>query len=75
MKCVVCKNGNTKAGVATLTLEKENSTIVFKGVPAEVCENCSEEYIDSETTKKLLSDANKAVEAGVQVDVRAFKAA
>jgi YgiT-type zinc finger domain-containing protein len=35
MKCVVCKKGETKAGKATVTLEKDGATLVFKGVPAE----------------------------------------
>ena len=37
MKCVVCKKGETKSGKATVTLEKDGATLVFKGVPAQVC--------------------------------------
>jgi YgiT-type zinc finger domain-containing protein len=33
MKCVVCKKGETKAGTTTLTLERDGSTLVFKGGP------------------------------------------
>ena len=55
MKCVICKKGETKAGTATVTLDKEGATLVFKGVPARVCANCGEEYID-ETLPRVFSN-------------------
>ena len=42
MKCVICKHGTTKAGRATITMERGGTTVVIKGVPAEVCANCEE---------------------------------
>jgi YgiT-type zinc finger domain-containing protein len=54
MKCVVCKKGETKIGKATVTLEKNGATLVFKGVPARVCANCGEEYVDQDITARLL---------------------
>ena len=75
MKCVICKNGTTQVGKATITLEREGTTLVVKGVPADVCTNCGEEYVDDKTTARLLKTAEEAVRAGVQVDVRFFEAA
>lgn len=75
MKCVVCKQGETKPGTATVTLERNGTTLVIKGVPAEVCGNCGEDYIGEETARRLLKDAEEAAQAGVQVDVRRFVAA
>lgn len=43
MKCVICKNGETKPGEATITLERNKMNLVFKAVPANVCVNCGEE--------------------------------
>jgi YgiT-type zinc finger domain-containing protein len=57
VKCVVCKKGETKAGKATVTLERDGATLVFKGVPARVCANCGEEYVDGEITARLLKSA------------------
>ena len=37
-----------------------------------VCDNCGEEYVDSEITERLLETAEEAVRAGVQVDVRSY---
>lgn len=75
MICVICKNGETQLGKATVTLEREETTLVIKGVPAQVCGNCGEEYVDEETTARLLKTAEDAARAGVQVDVRQYVAA
>ena len=75
MKCLICKEGETKPGKVTVTLEREKTTLVIKGVPAQVCENCGEEYVDDKTTQTLLKIAEDAAKAGVQVDVRQYVAA
>jgi len=75
MKCVICKQGETKSGKATVTLERDGMTLVIKGVPANVCANCGEEYVDEETTKELLKSAEEAIKAGIQVDIREYIAA
>ncbi len=33
MKCIICKVGTTMPGKTTITLERDNMTLVFKGVP------------------------------------------
>jgi len=42
MKCVVCKTGQTHLGLATVTMVREGTTVVFRDVPADVCANCGE---------------------------------
>ena len=75
MKCVVCKKGETKIGKATVTLEKDGTTLVLKGVPARVCANCGEEYVDQNITAALLRSAEEAARSGIQVEVRQYTAA
>ena len=75
MNCVICKQGKTQKGKATVTLERGQTTLVFRSVPAEVCENCGEEYVDEGTSARLLEAAEEAVRAGVLVDVREYVAA
>lgn len=74
MKCVICKKGETKPGKATITLERDGMTLIVKFVPARVCENCGEEYVDEKITSKLLHQAEEAAQAGVQVDIREYVA-
>jgi hypothetical protein len=47
---------------------------VFKNVPAQVCENCGEAYVDEATSEQLLIAAEAAVKASVQLQVREFAA-
>ena len=75
MKCVVCKQAGTHPGKATVTLERDGVTLVIKGVPARICPNCGEEYVDQEIAGKLLKAAEEAAGAGVQVDIREYVAA
>ena len=75
MKCVICKKGETKAGTATVTLDKNGATLVFKGVPARVCTNCGEEYVDEDITTRLLKSATEAARSGIQVEIRQYKVA
>ena len=69
---MICKHGETKQGTTTVTLEKGSSTIVFKEVPAQICDNCGEKYIDESTTKELLSKARNIVKNGVEIDIRKY---
>ena len=75
MICVICKHGETRFGQATVTLERDDTTLVIKGVPAQVCSNCGEEYVDEETTSRLLKTAEEVARTGVQVDVRQYAVA
>jgi YgiT-type zinc finger domain-containing protein len=72
MKCVICKHGETRPGKTTVTLERGGSTLVIKGVPARICDNCGEAYVDEEITRQLLATTEEALRVGVQVDVREF---
>jgi hypothetical protein len=44
-------------------------------VPARICENCGEEYVDEQTAARLLADAEQAARTGVEVEIRAFAVA
>ena len=69
MKCVICKNGETREGTATVTLERGPTTVVIKGVPADVCENCGEHYLSEGISAEALSLAEEAVRHGAEVEV------
>ena len=69
MKCVICKNGETSNGKATVTLERGESIVVIKGVVASICNNCGEYYLDQETTKEVLQKANEAYKKGAEIEV------
>lgn len=75
MRCVICRQGETRPGTATLVLERDGLTLVLKNVPAEVCENCGEAYVDDAAAAGALASAERAAAAGVTVEIREFRAA
>ncbi|MFZ5592730.1 MAG: type II toxin-antitoxin system MqsA family antitoxin [Pseudomonadota bacterium] len=74
MKCVICRQGETQPGKVTVTLQRGDVTLVFKGVPADVCENCGEYYLSERVTEQLLARAEEAVRSGAEVEILRFAA-
>ena len=72
MNCIVCHHGETKPGTTTVTFHRDGQTLVVNEVPAEVCENCGEAFVDEDVTTKLLAIAAEARLARAQVLVRDF---
>ena len=74
MKCAICRNGHTEDGFTSVVLEQNNTTLVFKRVPSQICDNCREEYISSEINKKLLSHARNEINRGITFEMLEFAA-
>jgi len=74
MKCVICKQGETAAGQVTVALERGATTVIVKGVPAEVCENCGEYYLDESVTGAVLQLGEQAVIQGAEVEIVRYAA-
>jgi YgiT-type zinc finger domain-containing protein len=62
-------------GTATVTFQRSGTILVFKDVPADVCDNCGEEHLDEATTAQLLQEADQAARSAVDVEVRTYVAA
>lgn len=75
MKCVICKQAEAAQGTTTVTLERDGLTLVVKGVPARVCPNCGEAYVDEDVAAGLLKTAEEGSRAGAQVEIRRYAAA
>jgi YgiT-type zinc finger domain-containing protein len=75
MKCVVCRNGETAAGATTITLERGDAVLVVRGVPARVCRNCGEEYLDEQEVRRLQALLDESAKPGVRIEMRDYLAA
>ena len=74
MKCALCKNGETLSGKVTVTLQRQDTTVIIKEVPAEICKNCGEYYLSEEITERVLTRAEQAVQSGAEVEILRFAA-
>ena len=75
MKCIVCKQGETTPGLATISVDRGGAVVVIRDVPADVCATCGEEYLSAPVLKELEAAVEQAQSAGVEVAVRHYKAA
>ena len=74
MECIICKNGKTKLGMVSVVLQRDESTIILKNVPADICENCGEYYLTESITGKVLEKAEEAIKHGAEVEILKFAA-
>jgi YgiT-type zinc finger domain-containing protein len=72
MNCPICKHGTLRAGFASATLERGGAVLVFKDVPADICDNCGEVFHSEDVARALLSQAETALKQGVELDIRRF---
>lgn len=72
MRCVICGRGETRESRATLMFGRGGLTMALKDVPAEVCGNCGEEYVNESMVAAALGKAEQAACEGVQVAVREY---
>lgn len=73
MECVVCKHGTTYKGHVTVKLERGESIILLKKVPADICENCGHYYLDEHTATVVLTEAEKAINQGAELEVMRYR--
>ena len=69
-----CRNGHTVEGLITIVIERDQTTLIFKNVPAQICENCGEEYLSEDTNRVLLDRAQEAADRGVDLELLRFAA-
>jgi hypothetical protein len=53
---------------------KREDTVIIKDVPAEICDNCGEYYLDEPTTDRVLIMAEEAVSKNAEVEILRFAA-
>lgn len=58
MTCVICKNKRMTRGTTVLPIERGNSVLLITDIPARICANCGEPYIDEKTAKEVEALAN-----------------
>ena len=75
MQCTICKNGQTHPGATTVTLQRDNTVVVIRDVPAEICENCGEYYLDASTASRVYADADETARRHVEVEIHRYAAA
>ncbi len=74
MNCAICRHGALESGSATVLLERGEATVIFKDVPARVCNTCGEEFVSAEGNESLLRRAEEALTRGATLEMLRFAA-
>ena len=74
MTCSMCRHGSIKDSTVTVTLERGTAVLIFRHVPARVCESCGEEFISAEINELLLRRGGEELRRGVQLELLEFAA-
>ena len=67
--CTTCKNGTMHKDATTVTFDKDNVVIVFRNVPAEVCDMCGDYIIEGSIAAKLLKTAKEERAKGHEISI------
>ncbi len=69
--CPFC-GGAVRAGTTTFTADLGFGVVVVRDVPAQVCDMCSESWVEDETARKLERIVEDARRERSQVEVLAY---
>ena len=74
LKCTICKTGHTHPGITTVTLQRDNTVVVIRDVPAEICEDCGEYYLSEPVARRVYADAEETAQRHVEVEIQRYAA-
>lgn len=63
-----------KKGTVTVTLQRGESIIIIKNVPASVCNNCGEYILNETVTARIMKIAEESVSHNVEIEVLQYAA-
>jgi YgiT-type zinc finger domain-containing protein len=66
MKCLVCKHNRFKKGTTMLPIERGKAILLITEIPARVCTNCGEPYLNEETAQNVQDMANERLSGEVR---------
>ncbi len=74
VRCVICREGDTAPGTVTVTLQRGDTVVIVRDVPAAVCQNCGEYYLDEAVANKLCRQGEEAVRRHAEVEILRYAA-
>ena len=73
MKCPICKFGEMKKGITQVVLTRGTATVIFRNVPATICDDCGEYYLDEQTVQDIYNRAENCFSLGQEVAIIEYK--
>lgn len=73
MKCLICLLAETVDGPTSVVLMRGEFRLTVSGVPARVCPQCGEGYVEEDVAQKLLSLAERESALGILESALEYK--
>jgi YgiT-type zinc finger domain-containing protein len=59
---------------ATVTLQRSGTVLIIKEIPADVCQDCGEYYLEEPVVSKVYSQLEEAVKRHAEVEILRYAA-
>jgi len=69
MICLICRRAELVNGLTSVTLERAETKLTAKNVPAYICPNCGDACVGEDVAVWLLDQAERAVAHGALSDL------
>lgn len=73
MTCPICGQQALAPGTTTFTADTDGTVVVVRDVPADVCANCGEAFIDDAVAAELEAVVSEAKATGTESIVRHYQ--
>ncbi|MCF8247304.1 MAG: type II toxin-antitoxin system MqsA family antitoxin [Saprospiraceae bacterium] len=67
-QCPLC-GGKVEAGTTTFTVDMKTGVVVVRNVPAYLCNQCGEDWIDNSVSLELVKIADRAKKQNTQLEM------
>jgi YgiT-type zinc finger domain-containing protein len=74
MKCVIYKFSQFEEGKVTVTLQRGETVVIIEDVPANICKNYGEYYLDEIVTNRVFAQAEEAVNRHAELEILRYAA-
>ena len=71
--CRQCPEGSYEKGTVTETLERDDTVVIVKDVPALVCDVCRDSLLAAEAVERLQNILEQAEAQGVELQSRRYQ--
>ena len=72
MNCIICRQAELIDGFTSIPFERDEFRLLMRNVPAQVCPNCGEAFVDEDVAAEVLKKTEDIFEQGLQDEVRDY---
>jgi len=65
MQCLICRQAEIVDGLKSVTFEREEFRLLINNVPAQICPNCAEAYVEEDVAMRLLNEVEDVFAQGM----------